>query len=103
MHISNFKSGDLIVRVEPAEIGGEQFNDNLGISVYTPVKDNSYIGEPIKLLDVCNGMIYFEMVGTPMMLSKKRAMAEHRFSEGWNYFVLPEGFTMDDFTNEKII
>ena len=103
MNINNFKSGDLIVRTEPAEISNERYNDNLGISVSTPVLDYSYIGDPLKLLDVCNGMIYYEVIGSQTLLPKKREMNEYRFSEGWNYFVVPDGFTLNDFINQSII
>lgn len=69
----------------------------------TLYEDTSWIGEPMKLMDIANGMIYVEFVGKESAYSTKRhKLPLHTFTEGWNYFTVPDGYTMQDFENQKL-
>jgi len=105
MNIKNFNQGDLIVRTSPGKKQEERENETLGISTLVTIyEDTSYIGEPMKFLDVCNGMIYVERIGRPYDNgSTKKEFGLHIFKEGWDYFVVPSGYTMQDFETRKII
>src|SRR5689334_9772231 len=104
MNIKNFNAGDIIVRTEAGKKQEERQNENLGISTLVTVyEDSSYLGEPLKLLDIANGMIYLEVVGEPVALGKRRELSGLVFSEGWNYFVVPDGYTMEYFQTKKIV
>lgn len=104
MNIKNFNTGDIIVRTEPGRRQQEQYNENLGVSTMaTLYEDTSWIGEPFVLLDIANGMIYLDRVGIPVVLEKKKQLSLQVFAEGWDYFVEPNGYTMQDFENAKVI
>lgn len=104
MNIKNFNTNDLIVRTEPGKGQQEIENETLGITtMVTLFEDTSYIGQPMRLIDVCNGMIYTEMIGQPVCLDKKRQMPLHTFTDGWDYFVVPNGYTMEEIEQTKII
>jgi len=104
MNIKNFNPGDIIVRVENGEMKQSGFNENLGIATEVIVySDSSYIGEPMKLLDVCNGVVYVEKIGVPVMGDGKRELPLNVFAQGWEYFVVPNGYTMQEFENKKVV
>jgi len=104
MNIQNFNNGDLIVRTKPGIRQQDRYNDNLGISTrVTQYEDSSYIGEPFKLLDVCNGIIYVELIDKSIHERAKIKMVLDVFEEGWEYFVVPNGYTMEEFQNTTIL
>lgn len=104
MNIKNFSPGDIIVRVEPAKKKEDVYNDNLGTSVCVEtVFDRSYTGEPFKLLDTANGMVYLEKIGRSIISMPKRELPLDVWSDGWEYFVVPNGYTMEDFINAKTL
>lgn len=104
MNISNFNNGDLIVRTEPGKYTCPKYNENLGVSVdiVTGI-DTSYIGVPFKLLDVANGIIYVEVIGRPVCNgSKVKEMKIVVFGDGWGYFTVPNGLTIEYFNNKLV-
>lgn len=101
MHIQNFNSGDIVVRTAAGKKEQEMYNENLGVStIMTMYEDTSYIGQPFKLLDVCNGMIYLEVIGQMVCgFEGKRQMPFQIFKEGWEFFTVPNGYTMEEIRN----
>lgn len=105
MKITDIPKGSLICRTDPAKRQEERHNENLGIdTVVTLYEDNSYIGDPVKLLDVSNGMIYVEFVGKSRRMDgdRRHQLPIHTFAEGWNYFVMPDGFNMEYFQKKFV-
>lgn len=95
--------GDIIVRVEAGRLEREVQNETLGIStMVTVMEDTIYIGQPMKLMDVCNGVIYLEKIGIPIVGTKNLTMGLHIFKNGWNYFVIPNGYNMEYFEKLKV-
>lgn len=93
--IYEFKKGDYIVRVEPAEPVGESIfgAPNLG--------DRSYIGEKMEFMGVLNGCVYVRPTRTVWFDKKDnlRNLPLDIFSNGWDYWVDPE--TLIDSTPSK--
>lgn len=103
MDIQNFNQGDIIVRVEAGRLEREVQNETLGIStMVTVMEDTSYVGEPMKLMDVCNGVIYLEKIGIPIIGVNSLRLPLHTFKSGWNYFVIPNGYNMEYFEKLKV-
>ncbi|HEX9062306.1 MAG TPA: hypothetical protein VF941_19215 [Clostridia bacterium] len=104
MNILDFNINDLVVRVESAKFKEQKYNENLGIEIeVVSIVDRSYLGEPMKLLDIQNGVIYVEKLGNSILLGNKRELQLDMFADGWEYFVIPNGYTLEEFMNKKII
>lgn len=95
-NIVNFKVGEIITRVERAEIYRKQYNENIMVTVdvlnYT---DGSYMGEPLEYKGIANNKIYFQPV-KGCLNNKVRSVNLEDWQDGWSMFTLPEGVTMDD-------
>lgn len=86
--IYDFKSGDIVTRIEPAALvsGGMDF-------MMPNVRyDCSYIGEKLVFVGTANGCAYFEATESFSYLLEKGqpiSLGLHRFSEGWAHYIDP--------------
>lgn len=96
MNIHELKPGSIITRIEPCIERREEYSRNLGLStVVDGKKDESYIGEPLRLIDVKNEAIYFEILSGPIK-GNIVTLPLFRWAEGWAPFKMPEGLTLED-------
>lgn len=71
MNIKEFKKGDVITRVNPAIIDGGT--------------DFSYIGAPLELIGIANGLIYFSDINKFSV-----SLPSYSYSENWDRYIDPE-------------
>ena len=83
-NINEFKRGDKIVRVEPAEPYGG----------YGGCRDRSYLGIPFIFIGIANGLIYLEHSDKESFESRmfggKNSIPTDVWSNGWDLWVNPE-------------
>jgi hypothetical protein len=89
--ISEFKQGQVLVRLQKAEFRTEEYNENLGITqVTTKFKDGSYRGEPLKFLGIENNMIYLEKLSGYDKGSMISLAPDNGWDAGWGMWVDPK-------------
>ena len=95
--IACFKKGDIITRLIPAEATREEFNENLGVMVEKKEKYYGYQGQPFEYIGIFNNDIWLKNVmKSDYFFGKTIRLSADAWSEGWDIFELPEGYTLND-------
>ena len=95
-NIGLFEKGDVITRVVPSLKMVDKGNKNLGqTDVVELVSDTSFHGEPFELISIENNQIYLKRL-SGIFKGKMTNGSLFLYEDGWDFFVLPEGLTIDD-------
>ena len=93
-HISKFKKGDLITRVQPAVYKEKIYNENLGTYLEMDSrKDGSYIGTPFVYRGILNGQIYLAHFQSDGIFKKGEVIDLENvpaWQEGWAKYIDPK-------------
>lgn len=93
-HISNFKKGEIITRVEPAIVYRKKYDDLAGANVYIKERiDESYIGVSLEYLGTDKKKIYFKSCledELPFKARTKFAIRYNLFQNGWAKYESPK-------------
>ena len=93
--IDQFKTGDEIVRLEPAK------------PYHTGTRDRSYLGEKLTFIGIANGNIYLERddksAMTKILDNKEMILHYDIWSEGWNYWQDPKELFSKEIVNIRYL
>ena len=71
-NIENFKVGQIITRLERAEIYNKAYNDNLGVTTDVLQRtDGSYMGDRLQFKGIANNRIYFLNLSNSFIFNEK--------------------------------
>jgi|GEM_PF-4109751 len=97
-HISKFKKGDLVTRVQPAVYKEKIYNENLGVYLEMDSrKDGAYIGTPFVYKGILNGQIYLAHFQSDGIFEKGEVIGLENipaWQEGWAKYIDPK--TLDE-------
>jgi len=93
--IDQFKTGDEIVRLEPAK------------PYRTGIRDRSYLGEKLTFIGIANGNIYLERddksTMTRLLNTKETNLNYDIWSEGWDYWKDPKELFTKEIVNVRYL
>ena len=97
-NIENFKVGQIITRLERAEIYNKAYNDNLGVTTdVLQHTDGSYMGDRLQFKGIANNRIYFLNLSNSFIFNEKVSSVDlENWQDGWGEFIVPDGLTMED-------
>lgn len=95
--IHTFREGDIITRVKKASIYHDKENENLGTIVKVLFRtDGSFMGDACQLIEISNNQIWFKgLTGSLKYMDGPISMPLQDYSEGWELFKCPKGYTID--------
>jgi hypothetical protein len=86
--IFSFKKGDIITRVENANLKSKKYNENLGMEMETLIfEDNSYRGVPLEFVAVENSVCYLKGVTGFFNNLNINFELGNGWEEGWDYYI----------------
>ena len=96
--ITNFKKGDVIIRVIPFKVVEEVYNENLGTTREIIRGSVDVCREPVEFLEVANNLIWLRDVVECSGCHKKHLLKLNLedFADGWELFKAPEGLTVQE-------
>lgn len=84
-HISEFRPGDLVIRVSPAYLYDKKVE---GINITEPVYDKSYVDEPIRFLEIKDNIIYIDNLSDNEFSIRK--LDYKKYQDGWEKYEIPK-------------
>ena len=86
-NITEFKVGQVVVRLEPCHERHLSYNNNLKVEVADKITiDNSWCGQPLEYLGIENNRIYLRDLTTPLEYIINFPI-ETGWEEGWGAYI----------------